>query len=315
MKNPTAEQNLAPELAAVAAQPAISFSNPIIRRILRLFPGLMSKVPDDANEGVSVTEVRLDRAKARIYRPEWGGCEAGLIWIHGGGLILGRAKMNDELCSRYARTLGITVASVEYRLAPSHRYPAAIDDCYEVWKWFVESAESLGVDERQIAVGGQSAGGGLAAALCQRVQDEGGVQPKAQLLFYPMLDDRTARRSDIDPTEHLVWTNKDNKFGWSAYLNMNVGEDSTPPWSVPARREELSGLPPAWVGVGTLDLFLDENKLYAQRLREAGVECQLEIVEGAPHAFDVFVPDAAISRAFINATELFLAENLQLELR
>eukprot|EP00903_Cladosiphon_okamuranus_P003378 g3376.t1 len=236
---------------------------------------------------------------------------AGMVWIHGGGMVVGKAKMNDATCNMYVKKYGLVVASVEYRLAPEHPYPAAIDDCFESWNWFLEHAEEFGVDINRIAIGGASAGGGLSAALAQRVYDTGGPQPAAQILYYPMLDDRTAARDELTPIEHIGWTNSNNDFGWSSYLNAAAGRlDETPPWASPGRREDLSGLAPAWIGVGDKDLFFEEDCDYAARLKQAGIECQLDIVEGGPHGFDALAPDTEVSKTFVDASNSFLARQL-----
>ncbi|MEX1280383.1 MAG: alpha/beta hydrolase fold domain-containing protein, partial [Acidimicrobiia bacterium] len=161
----------------------------------------------------------------------------------------------------------------------------------------------------RVAVGGESAGGGLAAAVAQRLTDEG-VDLAAQLLVYPMLDDRTAVRPDLGQNDHPVWTKGSNHTGWSSYLGKEPGAEMVPKYAVPARRTDLSGLPPAWIGVGTLDLFHDEDVGYAERLRSAGVDCELEVVEGAPHAFMTLAPDAATSKDVERSAMAFLAARL-----
>jgi acetyl esterase/lipase len=145
-----------------------------------------------------------------------------------------------------------------------------------------------------VAIGGASAGGGLAAALALRARDEGGaVRPVLQLLVYPMLDDRTVKRSDLDGARYRLWSQDSNRFGWTSYL---AGAD--PQIAVPARHEDLAGLPPAWVGVGTRDMFYDEDVAYAERLNAAGVPCHVEIVPGAFHIFDAVLPKAGVSQSF-----------------
>jgi acetyl esterase/lipase len=154
------------------------------------------------------------------------------------------------------------------------------------------------VDEKRIAVGGASAGGGLAAALAQLAHDQREVGPVFQLLLYPMLDDRTALRPDLDDGSNVTWNQESNRYGWESYLGRKCGEQDLPEYAVPARRRDLSGLPPAWIGVGTVDLFHDEAVAYAQRLRECGVKCELQIVPGAFHGFDVFDPQPQVVQDF-----------------
>jgi len=228
-------------------------------------------------------------AGVRLHRPA-GVTEPApaLLWIHGGGYVLGTARQDDRLCRRFARALGITVAAVDYRLAPEHPYPAPLEDCYSALTWL---AGLPAVDPARVAIGGASAGGGLAAALALLARDRGEITPCLQLLAYPMLDDRSAAApKDLN---YRLWSPASNRFGWAAYLG---GAD--PQLAVPARREDLTGLPPAWIGVGTHDLFHDEDLAYAERLARAGVPCHVEVVPGAFHGFDLLVPKAQVSRDF-----------------
>lgn len=229
-------------------------------------------------------------AGVRIFRPPNRAADPApaLLWIHGGGYVIGTAAQDDRLCRRFSAELGATVASVDYRLAPQNPYPAALEDC---WAALTRLAELPGVDPARIAIGGASAGGGLAAALAQLAADRGEVSPVLQLLVYPMLDDRSAALPAN--RSYRLWNPRSNLFGWTAYLG-----DADPQVAVPARRADLSGLAPAWIGVGTLDLFHDEDLAYAQRLRQAGVPCEVETVEGAFHGFDLLMPKVAVSRAF-----------------
>ncbi len=208
-----------------------------------------------------------------------------LLWIHGGGYVLGDTAMEDSWCERIARELGAVVVSVDYRLAPEHPFPAPLDDCYSALSWLVEHAEQLGVDPDRIAVGGESAGGGLAAALVQRAHDAG-LPMCFQLLVYPMLDDRTLPTAEAAGHTALVWTPTSNRYGWTSYLSREPGGVELRPYAVPARRDDLSGLPPTWIGVGTVDLFHAENRDYARRLSAAGVPCDLHEVPGMFHGAD-----------------------------
>jgi acetyl esterase/lipase len=237
----------------------------------------------------------------RLFRPSGvTGRTPALLWIHGGGYVIGRAAQDDVLCRRFARELGATVASVDYRLAPEHPYPAPLDDCYSALQWLVRLPS---VDPSRVAIGGASAGGGLAAALALLTRDRGEISPAAQLLVYPMLDDRTVDRRNLDHPGLRLWNRSSNKFGWSAYLG-----DADPEVAVPGRREDLGGLPPAWLGVGTFDLFHDEDLAYAERLESAGVPCEVEVVEGAFHGFDGIVPKAHVSQSFFNSQCAMLRE-------
>ncbi len=188
--------------------------------------------------------------------------------------------------------------SGNYRLAPEHPFPAALDDCYAVLEWVHAHANELGVDVGRLAVGGNSAGGGLAAAVVQLAHDRADIDVAMQLLVYPMLDDRSALKTDLAHPEMMKWTPKNNQFGWESYLQQPAASAEVPAYAVPARRTDLTGLPPAWIGVGSLDLFLEESQTYAQRLEAGGVACELEVVEGAFHGFDVVADGVPVVQTF-----------------
>jgi acetyl esterase/lipase len=263
-----------------------------------------------AGPGVEVREHADAGVPVRVYRPLPGASGAALLWLHGGGLIVGAPRMDDRRCGAFARELGLTVVSVDYRLAPEHPFPAALDDAHAAWAWLQRVAPGFGVDPRRVAVGGASAGGGLAASLAQRLRDEGGPQPAAQLLVYPMLDDRTAARRELDGAGHLVWHNRSNRAGWSAYLGTAPGAPELHDYAAAARRSDLRRLPPAWIGVGDLDLFCGEDRAYAERLEAAGVAVELVEIAGAPHGFDALAPSSPVARAFAAHQHAFLRERL-----
>jgi acetyl esterase/lipase len=253
--------------------------------VIRLLTGLQRSRTDDVE--VLTLESGIG---VRLYRPAGAAATTpALLWIHGGGYVIGSAAQDDLLCRRFVKELGITVAAVDYRLAPEHPYPAPLDDCYTALQWL---AALPSVDGDRIAIGGASAGGGLCAALALLARDRDGVKPVFQVLVYPMIDDRSVG-SDLYNPGHRLWNASSNQFGWQAYLG---GAD--PEVAAPARRTDLAGLPPAWLGVGTLDLFHDEDLAYAERLRAAGVPCQVHVVPGAFHGFDGIAAKADISTAF-----------------
>jgi acetyl esterase/lipase len=257
-------------------------------RTLKLIRALSTVIQRGTNGDVE-TLTLSSGVGVRLHRPV--GVEQpgpAMLWIHGGGYVIGTAQQDDALCHRFARELGITVAAVDYRLAPEHPYPAGLEDCYSALTWLTTLPA---VDPARVAIGGASAGGGMAAALAQLAHDRGEITPVLQLLTYPMLDDRSGAGPE-DPNFRL-WGRKSNRFGWSAYLG-----NADPQVAVPARRDDLSGLPPAWIGVGTNDLFHDEDVAYAERLRAAGVPCELEVVQGAFHGFDQITPKVAVSQGF-----------------
>lgn len=214
------------------------------------------------------------------------------LHIHGGGFVLGDPVSSHERCSTIAAELGIRVVSVDYRLAPEHPFPAALHDCVDVLRWMAETADAEGIDASRIAVGGESAGGGLAACTAQAATDLG-LPLAFQLLVYPMLDDRT--RARVDDRGRYVWSAASNRYGWRSYLG---DVDPATPYAAGARRADLSGLPPAWIGVGALDLFHAEDVAYADRLRADGVAVELVEVPGAYHGFDALRPAAPGVQAF-----------------
>ncbi|MBV8965255.1 MAG: alpha/beta hydrolase [Mycobacteriaceae bacterium] len=226
----------------------------------------------------------------RMHRPPGDIEPAAVLWIHGGGYVMGRPQQSDEFCRRLSRRLGIAVAAPSYRLAPEHPYPAAVDDLYAALQWLVSLPE---VDASRVVIAGESGGGGLAAALAFVVRDRGEIRPALQLLSYPMLDDRTTSRI---PSGHRLWNARINRFAWASYVGA-----ADPDVAVPARRTDLAGLPPAWIGVGTADLFYDEDVAYAEALRSAGVPCHLQVVEGAFHGFDRVHAKASVARAFFDS--------------
>jgi acetyl esterase/lipase len=219
----------------------------------------------------------------RIHRPrDLADKLPAVLWIHGGGYVWGSAKVNDRAVRRMSRALGVVVASVEYRLAPAHPYPAALDDCFAALEWLAARHD---INRQRIVVAGKSAGAGLAAALTLRWKDSGRADLAGQVLIYPMLDDRTVPRAPAAAARG--WPPEDNRSGWRAYLGCEPGVDGVSPYAAAARRADLSGLPPAWIGVGSQDLFHDESVDYAKRLADAGVPVQLAVVKGAFHGFDV----------------------------
>lgn len=260
---------------------------------LRLQRGLEARTRSRRTSGVPVIPL-ASGASLRLYRPaSLPNPAPALLWMHGGGYVIGTAQQDDKLCRNFSAALGITVASVDYRLAPEHPFPAALDDCYGALEWL---AAQPTVDPANIAIGGASAGGGLAAALAFRARDRGEIAPILQLLSYPMLDDRTGTDAVPAVRGHRWWGPRSNRFAWSSYLGT-----SDPHTAVPARQEKLSGLPAAWIGVGSLDLFQDEDIRHAGRLAAAGVACELEVVEGAYHGFDAIAPNAEVSRLFFQS--------------
>ena len=290
--------------------PAAPISRRWQRLLLRRAAGLLP--PPRIPEAMTYRRVDLGPGvAAHVYAPAGADADRGaLLWIHGGGMVIGSAAQDHRRCFGVARALGIVVVSVDYRLAPEHPYPAPLDDCHAVWSWMLSTAHECGVDRDRMAVGGQSAGGGLAAGLVQRLHDEGGVQPVAQWLFCPMLDDRTAADRTLDPARHAVWGNRANRVAWTGYLGAEPGGREVPGYAAPARRTDLAGLPPAWIGAGDAELFFGENRRYAQALSAAGVPTEFDVVPGGPHAFESFAAGAPVSRDYRARAQRWLSDRL-----
>ena len=286
-------QDLDPEIAAAVG--AIELAGMSLET-LPLYRQTFSEVP------LSDRVVRTDRTvpgdpavPVRVHRAsDASGVLPCVYGIHGGGYVLGSYAMEDARFDRWCPELGIVGVSVEYRLAPETPYPGPLEDCYTGLKWVYDNADELGVDRSSIGIGGISAGGGLAAALALLVRDRGEIPLAFQLLDCPMLDDRQQTPSSkLDGL--AVWSRETNTFGWRCYLGDLYGTDDVPYTAAPARCRDLSGLPPAFVSVGTVDGFRDEDIDYAVRLNQAGVPCELHVYPGAPHGYQVAV-DSAIVR-------------------
>lgn len=239
-----------------------------------------------------------DPLRVRVYRPAAGVDEdrPGILWLHGGGYVMGTLDMDDGGCEGLVADLGAVVVSVDYRLAPEHPHPAPVHDAHAALTWMADHASELGIDPSRIAVAGGSAGGGLAAATCLLARDRGGPAISQQVLLYPMLDDRNDTPSveafpDIPP-----WNSRHNAAAWSALLGTRADGDDTSPCAAPARAVDVSGLPPTFLQVGELDIFRDEDIEYARRLMQAGVSTELHVYPGVYHAAEGFAPEAAVAR-------------------
>lgn len=268
-----------------------------------LFSSMNPPVESYARPSVSIETVAVPGPEGApdvpvtLYRPvQADGPLPVLLHIHGGGYLFGSAAGSGPANVRTASELQCVVAAVDYRLAPETRAPGAVEDCYAVLAWLHRNADVLGIDKARIAVGGESAGGGLAAALALLARDRGEYPLCFQMLIYPMLDDRTAARADVNPhVGHFVWKPEYNLLGWSAYLGVKPGSADVSPYAAAARAKDLAGLPPAYICVGSLDLFLEEDMDYARRLMAAGVTVELQVYPGAYHAFEmVFESDVAV---------------------
>jgi acetyl esterase/lipase len=218
-----------------------------------------------------------------------------LLHLHGGGLVAG--SMWDDVVPLLglARQTGCAVVSVDYRLAPEHPYPAALDDARAALRWVVTEGRALGLRADAVVLEGVSAGGGLAAALALRARDDGGPRPAGQMLVCPMLDDRNDSASGAQMAGYGAWDRTANATAWRAYLGDLVGEPDVPPYAAPARAADLRGLPPTFVDVGSAETFRDEAVDLARRIWACGGDAELHVWPGGFHGFDHFAPDAPIS--------------------
>jgi len=229
--------------------------------------------------------------RVRIYRPV--GLTRplpGILYIRGGGLLIGSFDSDDAPAAAMARVQRAVVVAVDYRLAPEHQYPAAVDDCYAALTWLFEHSTELRVDPSMIAVYGTSAGGGLAAATTLMARDRGGPRVRWQMLVYPMLDDRSVTPSSHVNTGFGAWSREANLFAWRSYLGDAYGTDDVEPYAAVARAKDLAGLPPTYVDVGELDLFRDEDVDFAWRLMKADVDVELHVHPGGIHNGEGWAP-------------------------
>ena len=233
----------------------------------------------------------------RPVAPATDGPLPVIYHVHGGGMVLGNNRVGVDTPLRWAKELGAVVVSVEYRLAPENPYPAPIDDVYAGLLWTADHAEEIGADAERIVIAGGSAGGGLAAALALLLRDRKGPRPVGQLLMCPMLDDRNDTPSVYQMEGLGAWDRTANDTGWTALLGERRGGPDVSPYAAPARAEDLSGLPPAFLDVGSAETFRDEVVAYATRLWQAGGAAELHVWPGGFHGFESFAPQAVLSQA------------------
>ncbi len=252
-------------------------ANPAVAKEDRTVPG-----PDGAPD-ISV----------RVYRPVTAtGALPGIYYIHGGGMVLGTVAGEDATAAMLCDQVGAVVVSVEYRLAPEHPHPAPVEDCYAGLVWTAKNAADLGIDVTRFAIYGGSAGGGLALGTALLARDRGGPALAFMMPIYPMIDDTNTTPSSHEVTDIGIWDRDGNIEAWAWYL----GGAPADQYAAPTRAADVSGLPPAYIDVGTLDLFRDEDVAFAQRLMAADVPTELHVNPGSYHGSEVFAPDAALSR-------------------
>lgn len=262
---PTYRQMLLDMVAAIPKPTSEATIN--VRRDERLVPGPAGS-PD---------------VRVLVYSPGDKGDTVlpAMLHIHGGGFVSGNADMSDPNSRSYAVDMNCVVVSVDYRLAPETPFPGPVEDCYAALLWLHGAAIELGIDPTRIMIAGESAGAGLVAGLCLLARDRGAVSPVFQYLAEPMLDHRSPD-SDHEHTGHFGWTRDHNRFGWNSMLG---DAETVSPYCSPAIAEDLSGLPPTYIHIGAIDLFLEESIDYTRRLMRAGVSVELHVWPGAFHAF------------------------------
>lgn len=255
---------------------------------------------------VTVTERRIDgpegagTLRVLIVQPAAGatGPRGGILHLHGGGYVINRPESSLPFLRATAAAQDCVIVTVDYRLAPESDWRGGTEDAFAGLVWMAANAATLGIDPARIGVMGESAGGGLAAAVALMARDRGGPALAFQHLLYPMIDDRTVTRADQNPvTGEFIWTRTHNRHGWAAWLGQEPGSDGVSPYAAPARMEDLTRLPPTWIGTGALDLFLEEDIDYAHRLIRAGVKVDFVIWPGAFHAFDLSPEGEIATRA------------------
>lgn len=257
-----------------------------------------TSVPSGVSEKLVPGAAGAPKVRVFVFGNSPGASKPAILHIHGGGFVLGSAAITgDEI--EAAKLLNCAVVSVDYRLAPETKFPGSLEDNYAALRWMNENARQLGIDPNRIAVKGESAGGGHAAMLALTARDRREFTLCKQVLIYPMLDDRTGSTRKVPSSiGHYIWTPQENRFGWTSLLGIPAGSRNVPANSAPARVRNLEGLPPAFIGVGSIDLFAPEDIDYSRRLLETGISTELMVVPGAYHGFDILSPDAPLSREF-----------------
>ncbi|RDH79134.1 alpha/beta hydrolase [Mycolicibacterium moriokaense] len=264
-----------------------------------------TSTPVDGVATDTVTIAAADGAElaATWYRRSTGEAPgSAVLYLHGGGMIFSLehiGAMYDLAVRRYVAEAGVPMLVVDYRVAPEHPHPTPVEDCYAALRWLAANSTELGFDPGRLAVMGDSAGGGLAAGVCLMARDRGGPRIAAQMLIYPMLDDRPAT-PDPALQAYLTWSYRDNLTGWGALLGDDAGGGDIPAYAAPARAADLAGLPDAYIDVGDLDIFRNEDIAYARRLSDAGVPTEFHLYPGCPHAFEALAGGAEVSNRAMN---------------
>jgi acetyl esterase/lipase len=294
----TSEHLVDPELKPILDFfPPLELSRDGLPEVRSMISQMIADAPKPAELPVTVKAVSIPGPagspplRVLCYRPAEAAQQLpAILHIHGGGYVLGSADMSDLANRRLALDVGCAVFSVDYRLAPETPHPGPAEDCYAALQWLHRNASELQVASARIAIKGESAGGGLAAALALLARDRSELRLAHQHLIYPMIDDRTS--ADGSANAHpfageYIWTPALNRFGWSCLLDAAPGSAEVSPYAAAARALDLAGLPPTFISVGALDLFVEEDMEFARRLMRSGVPTELHVYPGAFHAFDL----------------------------
>jgi acetyl esterase/lipase len=302
-----------PEVAALAGEIPIGTISAETLPIVRSGVAIVAVELSDAVERTDHLVPGEPPVRVRVHRPV--GVDGPLpchYSIHGGGYVLGSNETDDAFFDRLCPSRRCVGVSVDYRLAPETPYPGPLEDCYAGLAWTFHHHEELGIDPDRIGIGGTSAGGGLAAALALLARDRGEIPLVYQLLDCPMLDDRQVTpSSQLD--DLLVWNRHSNEFGWRSYLGALYGTDDVPAYAAAARAQDLDGLPPAYVCVGNVDGFRDEDVEYATRLNQAGVPTELHVHPGAPHGVTALFSSTAVASRYRQGIEEWLGRQLTIQ--
>lgn len=314
-KGPAFDAELAEALAAAQAVPM-----PITEDMV---PSLRGAIVGDPDALVAGRAIRHEQRTVpglagnpdvvlSLFRPTDRVAKGPLIYfVHGGGLILGDRFFGLQPLLEWVEIFSATLVSPEYRLAPEHKYPAALDDVYAGLTWVAAHADELGCDPGRLVIVGASAGGNLAAAATLRARDGGGPKLAGQLLIYPMLDDRNETVSSYQYDGFGRWDRTSNDTGWSAYLGDRRKSADLPAYAAPARATDLSGLPPTYIEVGSAEVFRDEDVAYATQIWADGGDCELHVWPGAYHAYDLYAPKATITVSALRARREWLSRILR----
>ncbi len=286
-------------------------------RKFRMAKVAIDRLKGKVRRGMKYEQVYISREDGSqlrlcIYSPlSHRECIPGMLWLHGGGYAMGVPELDVLFIERFVKSSGCVVVSPDYRLSIEAPYPAALEDGYAALLWLKSHGSEYGMRDDQIFVGGDSAGGGLAAAVSLYARDKGEVAIAFQIPLYPMLDDRMTTPSSVG-NDAPLWNSRSNEIAWKLYLRDLYGTENVPAYAAPARCGELAGLPPACSFVGSIEMFRDETVEYLERLRAAGTPVHYKVFDGCFHGFDIVCAKTQVAKeavSFITACYKYAVEN------